>query len=102
WKFRVAWANTTNSTFTGPTNATIGTFNVGPSSVPERQGNNLDSLSYRLMMQNQYTNIGGTESLGLTHTVGSGGSQNLAQVRFYRLGVTGDAVASSPKQQATW
>jgi IPT/TIG domain-containing protein len=102
WKFHVDWANTANSTFTGPTNATIGTFNVGPSSVPERQGNNLDSLSYRLMMQNQYTNIDGTESLWLTHTVGSGGSQNLAQVRWYQLAVTGGSVASAPKQQATW
>jgi hypothetical protein len=102
WRFHVDWTNTANSTFTGPTNATIGTFNVGPSSVPERQGNNLDSLSYRLMMQNQYTNIDGTESLWLTHTVGSGGSQNLAQVRWYQLAVTGGSVASAPKQQATW
>ena len=98
WKFHVDWANTANSTFTGPTNASSGTFNVGPSTVPEKSGNNLDTLSYRLMMQNQYTNQGGRESLWLTHTVGNGGSPNVAQVRWYELPVTGGTVASSPRQ----
>jgi hypothetical protein len=54
------------------------------------------------MMQNQYTNQGGRESLWLTHTVGSGGTTNVAQVRWYELPVTGGVVASSPRQQATW
>jgi hypothetical protein len=102
WKFHVDWANTANSTFTGPTNATIGTFSVGPGNVPEQSGNNLDTLSYRLMMQNQYTNLAGAESLWLTHTVGSGGAPNIARVRWYELRVTGGAVASSPRQQSTW
>jgi hypothetical protein len=70
--------------------------------VPEKQGNNLDTLSYRLMMQNQYTNIGGKESLWLTHTVGSGGTPNVAQVRWYQLPVTGGTIASSPSQQSTF
>ena len=70
--------------------------------MPEKSGNPLDTLTYRLMMQNQYTNQGGRESLWLTHTVGNGGSPNVAQVRWYELPVTGGAVASSPRQQATW
>jgi hypothetical protein len=102
WKFHVDWSNPANSTFTGPTNATIGTFSVGPGNVPEQTGNNLDTLSYRLMMQNQYTNLGGAESLWLTHTVGSGGTPNVARVRWYELRVTGGAVATSPRQQSTW
>jgi hypothetical protein len=102
WKFHVDWVNTASSTFTGPTNVPIATFNVGPSTVPEKGGNNLDTLSYRLMMQNQYTNLNGTESLWLTHTVGSGGTPNVAKVRWYQLPVTGGTIASAPAQQSTW
>ena len=101
WKFHVDFTTPANSTFTGPTNVGIATFNVGPSDVPELQGNNIDTLSYRLMMQNQYTNIGGRESLWLTHTVGNGGTPNVAQVRWYELPVTGGTV-SSVRQQSTW
>ena len=101
WKFHVDWSTPSNSTFTGPTNVGIATFNVGPGDVPEKDGNNLDTLSYRLMMQNQYTNIGGRESLWLTHTVGNGGTPNTAQVRWYELPVTGGAI-SSVRQQSTW
>ena len=102
WKFHVDWANAANSTFDGPTNVPIATFNVGPSDAPELGGNNIDTLSYRLMMQNQYSNLNGVESLWLTHTVGSGGSPNTAQLRWYQLPVTGGAVAGSPAQQSTF
>lgn len=101
WKFQVnsTW---TSASVSGPTNTPIATFNVGPSSVPELNGNSIDTLSYRLMMQNQYTNLGGVESLWLTHTVGNGGSPNLAQVRWYQLPVTNNVVASTPAQQSTY
>jgi hypothetical protein len=99
WKFHVDWTTPANSTFTGPTNSAISTFNVGPSNVPEKDGNNIDTLSYRVMMQNQYTNLNGRESLWLTHTVGS--STSVAQVRWYELPVTGGAI-SAVRQQSTW
>jgi hypothetical protein len=102
WKFHVDFATPSNSTLSGPTNSSIATFNVGPSNVPEALGNNVDTLSYRLMMQNQYTNLGGSESLWLTHTVGNGGSPNVAQVRWYQLPVTGGTIAKSPRQQSTF
>jgi hypothetical protein len=102
WKFHVDYATPASSTLTGPTNVPIATFSVGPGNVPEKSGNNVDTLSYRLMMQNQYTNIGGKESLWLTHTVGNGGSPNVAQPRWYQLNITGGAVPSSPTQQSTW
>jgi hypothetical protein len=101
WKFHVDWTTPANSTFTGPTNTSISTFNVGPSNVPEKDGNNLDTLSYRLMMQNQYTNLNGRESLWLTHTVGNGATANVAQVRWYELPVTGGSIGSV-RQQSTW
>ena len=101
WKFHVDWASPASSTFTGPTNVGVSTFNVGPGTVPESGGNALDTLSYRVMMQNQYTNIGGRESLWLTHTVGSGGTPNIARVRWYEIPVTGGTI-SSPRQQSTF
>jgi hypothetical protein len=101
WKFHVDWASPASSTFTGPTNVGVSTFNVGPGTVPESGGNALDTLSYRVMMQNQYTNVGGRESLWLTHTVGSGGTPNIARVRWYEIPVTGGTI-SSPRQQSTF
>lgn len=92
----------TSASVSGPTNVPIATFNVGPSRVPELSGNTIDTLSYRLMMQSQYTNIGGVESLWLTHTVGNGASPNLAQVRWYQLPVTNNTIASAPTQQSTY
>jgi hypothetical protein len=101
WKFHVDWTTPSSSTFTGPTNTAIATFNVGPSDVPERDGNALDTLSYRVMMQNQYTNIGGRESLWLTHTVGNGATSNIAQVRWYELPASGGSIGAV-RQQSTW
>ena len=57
-----------------------------------------DTLTYRLMMQAQYTNIGGSESLWLSHTVANPSNTALAAPRWYQLGVTGGVVASSVTQ----
>jgi hypothetical protein len=103
WKFHVDYGVPANSTFTGPSNVTISSFSAGPGSVPEKSGNNVDTLSYRLMMQNQYQNANGLESLWITHTVGNGGSPNVAQLRWYQLNVTGGTVVTAgPVQQGTW
>src|SRR5919201_215911 len=48
WKFHVDWANTANSTFTGPTDSitdqswTDPTWAAPPNTVPSKSGNNLD------------------------------------------------------------
>lgn len=102
WKFHVDWNNTANSTLTGPSNVTLASRGVAPTSVPAKNGNALDSLRERLMVQSQYTNIGGVESLWLTHTVANPGNAGLAAPRWYQLNVTGGNVASSPLQQSTW
>jgi len=62
--------------------------------VPELQGNTLDTLTYRAMMQNQYTNIGGAESLWNSHTV-AGASSSQAVVRWYQVPVTGGTIGSA-------
>jgi hypothetical protein len=102
WKFHVDYAVPANSTLTGPSNVTISSFSAPPNTVPENGGNNLDTLGHRLMMQNQYQNLSGIESLWLTHTVGSA-SPNTAKIRWYQLNVTsGTVVTSGPVQQGTW
>ena len=95
WKFHVDWNNTANSTFTGPTDAATGaTWAPGPGDVPELDGNTLDTLTYRAMMQNQYTNIGGVESLWDSHTV-AGSISSQAAVRWYQVPVTGGTIGSA-------
>jgi hypothetical protein len=102
WKFHVDWSNTANSTFTGPTDTTVPTtWASPPSTVPEKSGNALDTLGIRLMMQNQYTNIGGVESLWHTHTV-RGSSSSQSAVRWYQASVTGGTIAANVTQGATW
>ena len=102
WKFHVDWANPASSTFIGPNDSiTSTTWSSGPNFIPEKDGNDLDSLQVRLMVQNQYTNLAGNESLWNTHTV-AGSSSSQAAVRWYQVGVTGGAVAGSATQAATW
>jgi hypothetical protein len=101
WKFHVDWANTANSTFTGPSDSLTGsTWGVPPGTVPAQNGNDLDTLSYRLMAQNQYSNVGGIESLWDSHTV-VGSSASQAAVRWYQVPVTGDSVGDA-LQAATY
>ena len=72
FKFHVDYGIPSNSTFTGPTNVTQGIYTGAASSVPEpTPGNNSDTLADRAMMQNQYRNIGGVESLWVNHTTGT-------------------------------
>jgi hypothetical protein len=102
WKFHVDWTTPASSTFTGPSNVSIGTFSVGPGTVPQpAPGNALDTLTYRVMMQNQYRRLGSQESLWLAHTVGNG--SGIASVRWYQLNVSGGTVVTSgPVQQGTF
>src|SRR4029450_13132825 len=68
WKFHVDYSGA-GSTFTGtPINVTQNMYAVAPSTVPT-PANSLDTLLERMMMQAQYTNLGGAESLWVNHTV---------------------------------
>jgi Carboxypeptidase regulatory-like domain/Bacterial Ig domain len=103
WKFHVDWNNTANSTLTGPSNVTLATWGVAGTSVPAKNGNALDTLRERLMVQSQYTNQGGTESVWLAHTVANPGNAALTSPRWYQINVTGGTVVTSgPLQQSTW
>jgi hypothetical protein len=106
WKFQVDWAAFPDptGTLTGPTQVTIASYTQPASltpSIPQPPGGVplLDSLGDRLMMQNQYRNIHGVESLWLTHTVVSGAATG---IRWYQLNVTGQTIAAAPVQSSTF
>ncbi len=104
YKFHVDWTNTSASTFTGPDTplAATGWPNSTPPNAPSLGGNSLDVLAIRAMMQNQYTNIAGAESLWTTHTVRRANTSGFAAPRWYQANVTGGVVAPSLLQATTW
>jgi hypothetical protein len=115
YKFHVDWNALSQSTFTGPDtpiaatawpNAAVG--NAGQPGTATL----LDVLQIRAMVQNQYTNFGGTESLWLPHTVRRPGTcssvcpptqpNGTAAPRWYQVNVTGGTVNLAIPQAATW
>src|SRR5437588_2692357 len=104
YKFHVDWNSISLSTFTGPDTPVNGSSWPNAAVANAAQPGTatlLDVLQIRAMVQNQYTNLGGAESLWLSHTVrrASGG---LAAPRWYQLNVTGGSVASPTLQGTTW
>jgi len=106
YKFHTDWNNTAAATFTGPfmsLTATNWSQLLAANQTEQSPGNKLDTLYFRLMMQNQYTNIGGVESLWNTHTVGgSGVSSAQSAVRYYEVKVTGGTVEANASQAFTY
>ena len=95
WKFHVDWSTPTNSAFSGPTDLTVASF-VMPCAtaaisncVPQPGVSSsyyLDSLGDRLMMQLQYRNINGVESLWANHTVATSSSTGYPTgIRWYEI-----------------
>ena len=104
YKFHVDWNSISLSTFTGPDVPIASTSwpNASVPNAPSQGGNNLDVLQIRAMMQNQYSNIGGAESLWDTHTVRRQNTTGFAAPRWYQVNVTGGAVGATLPQAATW
>jgi hypothetical protein len=102
YKFQVDWDNPAASTFTGPFySIATGSWSSPPSTVvTSTGGSRLDTLGARLMVQNQYTNISGAESLWDSHTVRGTAASNAAP-RFYQVDVTGGTVAANTIQSFT-
>jgi hypothetical protein len=103
YKFHVDWDHLSLSTFTGPDIPIAATSwpNQGVANAPSQGGNNLDVLQIRAMMQNQYTNQGGVESLWVPHTVRRV-LNGFAAPRFYQVPVTGGTVGPNITQAATF
>ncbi|HEX9982141.1 MAG TPA: IPT/TIG domain-containing protein [Thermoanaerobaculia bacterium] len=105
YKFHVDWDHISLSTFTGPDVPIAATSwpNAGVANVPQLgSANTLDVLQIRAMMQNQYTNIAGVESLWNTHTVRRQNTTGFAAPRWYQVNVTGGTVNPVIPQAATW
>jgi hypothetical protein len=104
YKFHVDWNNIASSTFTGPDVPVSATSwpDAEVPNAPSQGGNNLDVLEIRAMAQNQYTNLGGVESLWASHTVRRGDTHGFAAPRWYQVDVTGGTVNPNIPQAATW
>jgi len=115
WKFHVDWGHPSQSSVTGPFNSTMSFWweqygrVVGGNTVTTAPtpANSLDTLYPRVMVQNQYSNIGGVESLWDSHTVGAGNptsslTSTQSAVRYYQFNVTGGTVAASATQNFTY
>src|SRR5205807_6846812 len=98
FKFHVDWVTPASSTFTGPVSVSQTSY-ANPCSAPQpATATKLDSLGDRVMMQAQYRNISGTESLWVSHTAGCGPTG----VQWAQINVTGGTIATTPVQQQIW
>jgi hypothetical protein len=114
WKFHVDWNNISLSSVTGPFDSTSALwwaqFSRSSTTTAPTPANFLDTLYPRLMVQNQYSNLGGVESLWTSHTVGGGATPNptsnttasQSAVRYYQVNVTGGTVATNAVQGFTY
>ena len=93
WKFATDWNTPANSTFTGPITLTVADF-VMPCNaawtidcVPQLGSTErLDGLGDRLMMQLQYRNLNGTESLWANHTIATDANVGTPTgIRWYEI-----------------
>ncbi len=86
WQFHVDWANSSNSTFTGPTNIPVAGFSEacsGGTCIPQLgTSQQLDSLGDRLMYRLAYRDFGDHEALVVNHSVAAGSSVG---VRWYEI-----------------
>jgi hypothetical protein len=105
YKFHVDWNSISLSTFTGPDAPLAATSWPNAAVANAAQPGTamlLDVLQIRAMVQNQYTNFGGTESLWIPHTVRRGNTSGFAAPRWYQANVTGGTVAPNLVQGVTW
>src|SRR5436305_290275 len=106
YKFHVDWTHPLGATLTGPDTPLAATSwpNANVGNVPSQGGNiqGLDPIQIRAMMQNQYTNFGGVESLWTAHTVRRQDTSGFAAPRWYQVNVTGGTVAANLPQATTW
>ena len=105
YKFHVDWNSISLSTFTGPDVPLAGTSwpNANVANAPQPgTATLLDVLQIRAMVQNEYTNLAGTESLWVPHTVRRANTTGFAAPRWYQVDVTGGTVAANLPQATTW
>jgi hypothetical protein len=98
FKFHVDFTGVGTTFSATPTYVSQSAYTTPDNTVPSL-GNSLDALEERLMMQAQYRNIGGVESLWVNHTVKTGNGSAPNGIQWAQIDVTGGTVATSPVQQ---
>ena len=98
WKFHVDYSGAGSTFSTSPINVSQTMYTVAPSTVPT-PANALDTLLERMMMQAQYTNLGGAESLWVNHTVRCCGPGTPTGIQWSQINVTGGTVTPTQVQQ---
>ncbi len=84
YSFNVDWNVTSNSTFTGPSDIGVSSFDATANNVPQLgTSQTLDVLDDRLMYRLQYRNFGTYQTLVTNHTVNAGSGR--AGIRWYEL-----------------
>lgn len=100
FKFHVDWTTPNSSTFSGPIQVSQASYSVPNGAIVPQPGTHtkLDSLNDRLMMQNQYRNVDGAESLWVAHTVQTSRSSNTG-IQWAQIDVSGGTIVTTPLQQ---
>lgn len=104
WKFHVDWATPANTTFTGPVNIAVPTFNPacggGGACIKQKGTSNLlDSLADRVMYRLAYRNFGDHQALVVNQSVDVSGGVG---VRWYELRMKAGKTAPSLFQAGTY
>ncbi len=99
FKFHVDYSGS-GSTFTGPTNVSQTSYSPTANTVPT-PGNPLDTIGDRLMMQAQYRNLNGKESLWINHSVQTSATGPTG-IQWAQIDVTAGNVITTPVQQQVY
>jgi len=104
YQFHVDWNRISTSTLSGPfLSQSASSWGQLVNGVAKAPGTDLQTQHPRLMVQNQYANFGGVESIWASHTVGAASPTSVqAAIRFYQVGVSGGVVGAAPTQAATF
>jgi hypothetical protein len=95
YKFKPNYTTPASSTFTGPTVVSQASYTAPAGSNPS-PANGLDTVQGdNLKMQAQYRNIGGTESLWVSHSAGTTPNS----IQWAQINVTGGTINTTPVQQ---
>ncbi len=98
YKFHPDFGVPANSTYSGATIVSQAAYDFNFASSVPSSGNNLDTVSDRLLMQAQYRNINGVESLWVQHNVGQIGGGPVG-IQWAQINVTGGTTVTTPVQQ---
>jgi hypothetical protein len=99
YRFQPDYSDPASSTFTGPTTVVHAPHALPDPTVPTPGTALNTSLGERLMQWAQYRNIGGVESLWVSHTVRVP-SSNLTGIQWAQIDVSGGTINPIPLQQA--